>query len=549
MDQMKKIILTNKQQIGFILCLLGLYTISHALSLLHPGIYWDDWVLIGIKPELVRDDFFRNGRPFFGLLHEILLHLPFTVFSYKLLIFAGYFVAAILFYHFLIKTKKIDPTEARILTCLFAILPYNAARHSIVILQYVICVNLFLTACLIWIEKKPNLPLRIILFFCLVLSMYIEAFVFLLVFLIILFHFIKIKKLTDCPEAFLSLFVFLFLRYIVHPPQDIYQTLNNIQLHNLLLSPLYILKSVKVNFISVILESFRKTLTFSAVFSLISSAYFLFIFYFLVLKKQTQQMNLKKISQLAALGFVFFCIAVFPFIVVGKAPTNNDWQTRSQFLLPVGVSFMIYYGTKLIFKTHMQNWIFLIVIFTSVHLNLIYGLEFFFDYIKQESLITNFKSEPKLKDNKTFLVKDYTEFLNARDRTYRFYEYTGLFKTAFQNESRLAYRDSEPPPKQADIEFGYMKIFYNMTDYQWSLPTHVLKINLGTLNPKHIDAGWKLLKTYFLYKLNFSDEKLYLDTIENITQISITEVNTQSSNDELGNKHTPDEKKYLFELY
>ncbi len=529
------------------LSLFAIYSLCHGWSLVHPGIYWDDWVLIGIDPELVRDDFFRNGRPFFGLLHEALLHLPFTIFVYKILIFTGYFIASIQFYKILQKIKYFTEKDALLLCLLFTVLPYNAAQYSIVIIQYVVCLVLFFTALLLWLKNEPKPYHRVIMFICFVLSMYIEAFLFLLVFLILLFEFFKIKTVKKNFEIIGAVILFIFLRYVVHPPQDIYASLNSIQLNRLLLSPLYLIQSFKLNFVAVFSESLSKIIRYSTVISALFSLPF--IWFIITNYSHIKDIKTdKSILYKTLLGFALFFCAVFPFIVVGKLPSNLDWQTRSQFLLPIGASLLIYFGIYLIFKNYIQRWVLFFIIYISVHLNVIYGFEYFFDYLKQESLILQFQKNELIKNSSTFVVDDLSENLNARSRTYRLYEYTGLFKVAFNDEKRLAYRIKEVP-SQKDIEFGYMKEFNNLKDYIWSEPTLKIKILKGETNPRALEDGLQLIWSYFLHSLNLLDANSYNEELLKIVKLEVIPFDASKKEAQLEEPTDDKKRKYLFELY
>lgn len=509
----------------FFWVLFALFTLSHVWSLLHSGIYWDDWVLIGIKPEIVRDDFFRNGRPFFGLLHELLLHAPATIFVYKILIFAGYFLASYLFFKILKKISFFEEKDVFILCALFTLLPYNSARHSIVILQYVVCLDLFLFAMLNVIQTKTTAVQKVVMFCSFVLSMYIEAFVLFTAILMALFWIFKIKKIKSCILPSLAVLFFLLLRYKIHPPQDIYLTLNTVQLSNILLSPLYLLHLIRFNFFAVFSESIRLIPQYAGLASILLTMPFLLY----VMRRVSFNFTIheyKKIVYFVLVGLILFFVAAFPFIIVGKEPMNYDWLTRSQFLLPVGCSFFIYFGSKLIFVEKIQNLVLIFVLCLSVHLNMVYGLEYWVDHIKQQSLKLNFEKQEKIKNATSFLVIDGTEHLNARDRTYRFYDYTPIFKEIFKDESRLAYRAQEPAPTRSDIEFGYMKNFYSLSDYTWSEPTHIIGITYSSLKTDNPESLFKMLYLSLQYTWNYSEKTRieYEDYIKNLVKVDVLKI-------------------------
>ena len=48
------------------------------------------------------------------------------------------------------------------------------------------------------------------------------------------------------------------------------------------------------------------------------------------------------------LGLVLFC-GVFAYNAVGQQPRLNDWSHRHQLLVPLGASFILFFGLKTIF--------------------------------------------------------------------------------------------------------------------------------------------------------------------------------------------------------
>jgi len=76
------------------------------------------------------------------------------------------------------------------------------------------------------------------------------------------------------------------------------------------------------------------------------------------------------------------------------------------------------------------------------------------DDYKQLSLMEQFESSDIMKNYTTFLFVDGARDLNARDRTYRFYEYTGMMAYVFDDETRFGCEQYE------------QNLFTNASDYQ-----------------------------------------------------------------------------------
>jgi len=106
------------------------------------------------------------------------------------------------------------------------------------------------------------------------------------------------------------------------------------------------------------------------------------------------------------------------------------------------------------------------------------------DDYKQLSLMEHFKSSEVMKNNTAFLFVDEARNLNARYRTYFFYEYLGMMVHVFNDETRFG---SEPLPYSlANISnYQYLKRFKNR-DYVERSPQYVVIIEKGSYD---IDYG------------------------------------------------------------
>jgi hypothetical protein len=98
------------------------------------------------------------------------------------------------------------------------------------------------------------------------------------------------------------------------------------------------------------------------------------------------------------------------------------------------------------------------------------------DEYKQLSLMDQFKSSDVMKNYTTFLFVDGTRNLNARDRPYDFYEYTGMLTQLFGEETRFA-ADSLSFTSFSDYQV-YRS--YKYRDYFERSPQYVIIIKKGS---------------------------------------------------------------------
>jgi hypothetical protein len=146
---------------------------------------------------------------------------------------------------------------------------------------------------------------------------------------------------------------------------------------------------------------------------------------------------------LFAVGIVAFALGVFPYMAVSKMPDYWDWNSRHALLAPLGVGFMLYYGLAITIRALRVRpavllgvCCVLVSVFVTSYVRM-YSW-YWLDWYKCCSLVQEFKKSDVMRDHTTFLVDDETGQLNAKRRSIRFYEYAGLMKRAFHDQTRFA---------------------------------------------------------------------------------------------------------------
>jgi hypothetical protein len=137
-------------------------------------------------------------------------------------------------------------------------------------------------------------------------------------------------------------------------------------------------------------------------------------------------------------------LAVYPYLVVGKRFPFEGWETRNELLLPVGVAFLLLGVCRAIqlllgLRAAQAAGAALIVgsVVTSVSICAAYSV----DWQKQQMLIRLFRDSPAVRNASTVVFRDQARHLNIFGRGYRFYEWNGLMKRAFGDESRFGVND------------------------------------------------------------------------------------------------------------
>ena len=165
-----------------------------------------------------------------------------------------------------------------------------------------------------------------------------------------------------------------------------------------------------------------------------------------VLTDQGKRVGIKSVEKkknwiLFGLGGLFFFFAVFPYLAIGVEGLNIshwDWRGRSQLLVPLGASLLLFYGVQILLahfgiQSGIRKVFQSLILASFIGLNINYYAEYQGDWFKQQSIIENLRSSEVVKQNTSFLFIDETEHENAHARKYRTMEYTGLLNYAFSD--------------------------------------------------------------------------------------------------------------------
>ncbi len=186
------------------------------------------------------------------------------------------------------------------------------------------------------------------------------------------------------------------------------------------------------------------------------------------------------------LGLFLFIAGVFPYLVSGHIPTLYEWTSRHQILVPIGASIIIYYLLSFLFSlVHLERWcgpLLLVLCCCFVRLNVSTYFDFQKDWLKQQSIISHFKSSDVIRNSSTLLFTDTTVSWNAIQRFYRFYEYTGLMKYAYHDDTRFGENLNTFQSSGIDYYLEARRSDrYNMRAYQPHKPQYLVTIVPGDL--------------------------------------------------------------------
>ncbi len=453
--------------------LTAFYLASHIWILfISNATYWDDWILIKSDSEIIIDMFIQQAATLFyleGYFHVLLLKIGSWI--YRVLTLVLMLCAGLLLNQIIKRNYSVLGASSRLLVVLlFLVAPLNIARVALVDFRYTACYFLFYLA---WYFLPKNRILAAVLFF---LSFNTQS---LLVFYIlpIIDYFVLGNYSLTRREIYvfvrqnILLFVLPFVYFAVKvcffSPTGIYYDYNKqYAIVNLINAPLEQFRNLSEIYFSSV--DFWGILLFSAV-----SAYFLNAYVFI--KDCVDSLGPKPLSTksrarmsilMASFGLVAFLAGSFPYWILGHVPTFNEWSSRHQLLLPLGSSLLFIAFVNLIRTRFLYLLVISFVIGSSGWINFKNYAHLFLDSQKSIGLTGLIAKNDGIKNSKFLVFIDRTLDLNALDRTYRNYEWNGILKAAFGDESRYSANFKDWRPDMVFQNSGKINKYYIAGDFE-----------------------------------------------------------------------------------
>ena len=427
-----KLNLENCSLTKYYFLLFVMYFIAHGGILILPeAIYWDDWTLFEVDPDIILLTFQEVGSMFniAGYLHVFLLSIG--AWSYKVLTFILMFSTGIAF-DFILKKQKFIQIELRFLIVMFfLILPFYWARVALIDIVYTLSYFLFFFS---WSILSKYRILAVLLFFISFNTNSLLVF-YLLPFLDLYYRASSDKINVKTFSVFfvrnidlaLLPFIYFALKLIFYSPTGLYENYNmQFTLTHLFETPVRMLLDWSALKISV----FPMILIFSFFYVLIRTQVTPFI---------SSQIKTKRSLIIICVSSII--IACFPYWVLGHVPTFAEWTSRHQLLLPLGFSSIIALFLVSI-KNEFRAIFCAALIAISLNLNIGTYKNLFFDWQKQKTIIQLLADEDLVRGADLVLFDDQAKDLNAINRKYRAYEWNGLLATAFGDEARFGFEKS-----------------------------------------------------------------------------------------------------------
>ena len=449
-----------------------LYMLSNLLMLLNTnGLYWDDWVLYS-QPFKVIETMFNQvtGKAhLYEYIHQALSHIGNGIYPYRLATVALYYLSGLFLYWVLLSIRFISKQLAFYITLFFLILPVNAARVALIDMPYGVFLCVFFLAFWLlsnYLKNRSNVFLRLTILALFYLSFTINS---LVVFYAVVLLYLLYQNQDECsPKASIprqiwqmaiqygdfvaAPLLFFFIKRTYFEPYGLYENYNALSwdyfIHHIVLN--FIL-SVKTAFYDPLAQSIFISLRFPLVFAVISA----FVFFLLFRKGIVlDSWGLKKsggdvvlppreilfeapVIPLMRFGLLFFVLAVFPYIAVGKIPSLLRLDSRHQLLVPLGLSLCLCSVVLVIerINNRVGHAVLVLLIASCIVKNTYDQATYLRDWFYQIALEEHYKENPLIKSNHTFIVQ--SDLPLAEHRSMQFYEHNGRLRKVFGSDDRF----------------------------------------------------------------------------------------------------------------
>ncbi len=433
----------------FNLLFLVLFTIIiNLLNVVNLGVFWDDWTLFNMSDQGIKDQFIGNGGFYGGSyhIHSFLNSLPNPVLSYRIVSLILTISSALLFHKILIISKLFTPKNSFFIALIFIALPYNLARITMICLPYTVSLFIFLLACFMYFKsdliksdlyRYLSLPLFYFSFFTnSLLLLYSLILLHILIKNNPLFDFKKWMIMLKTNFLFFSIPVlFWFIRQKYFHPIKLYSEYNEIKLSNIIALPIDIFKSINANIIGIMQLLFEHPYSW-----LVIMVIFLAILIFSSSFKKMQVVKSISFDSIKKewfwLSLLMITLSLTPYLLVGKAPSFEDYDTRHQLLLNFGVSILIFFAiTRLVkSKHHMMVFCIFLFLLSSVHVSL--QFKQMRRWLSQEIIMHYIKENNSL-SSKVIYVEYKKDRRDDYFSNFRFYELNGMYKLIKGKEDKL----------------------------------------------------------------------------------------------------------------
>lgn len=472
-------------KIGFVIFLVNL--LSQGYILILTGTFWDDWLYYYHDIKRLWRHFIQSGRPSLVYIPAVFWNLP--NYGYRWVVFLCYMVTSVIIYLLLRKItffqKGLTRWECLIISCLYTVIPVNDARICMVDLPFTVSLLLFFLGFYFLVIYKNQKKKDVLKFRLLSLILFWGSFItnsmLVFYFLPLIYIFVcewssygnfskVVQRMFKNVDFILLPFIFWCGKQYLFPAYGIYSGYNEVSIAKLVNAIKFMPKAVYNSIKSTFLEFFSPFFDVSnvTILFILGGGFIVHLIYQKVYrKKHLKELYSGTKQDIIALGIGFLAVilGLFPYVVVSQSEyiRITGVEGRYSLLLPVGMSILIFYGIRILYKeSKIYLGICTILLLFGIGACNSHYLDYQMDAYYQASLIEKLKENQFIKNeqNILFISND-----NLASNSTRFYTLNGDASVAYGDQTRLimnGYGDLH----MLDVDLSdYQQMCYLMNDY------------------------------------------------------------------------------------
>lgn len=537
-----------------IVCIIFLVTVTHFLLLCNDGVYWDGWIIYHC---LVGDEWNLFYKDWSGYGHAIVAHInwamklfPDIVFGHKITTFISLLGSTVCVYLLAIYSGLLSRLESLSLSFIFVAYPAYQIWVELVYMPMVFLYFIFLLAWLLTIKRidindrifhgkrYSSFVIRLaslVLFFIAFnynafLVFYSGFFLYLILYegrsLDVSLRFKCLSSYRSIIFKNLDYFLLPFIYWIYKKSffewSDSYSNYYGIKL-NLI----EILKNFYKYIDNAVFYQFKNSVNFFARYPLL--LIILLVVFILVffrksfLKKGVNTVSAPNTVLLLFFGIILLISAIFPYAAIGGVPNKAGWLTRYSLFSSLPVSILLitlsrgFYASPVKFRNialHLRSFLLVLLIAGFVINTMSNYVAYQKRWIKDRSVMFHLSRDKTAGDYSTYIVKDSFGIIHEQ---YRTYEWNGMFKKVWGDETRMGGTDALLEYYSSQID-GMPKKLYLCSDYDPDGPRAFLDIKPGP-----IANDSKVVYQYIYYRL-MGDENKINKLLQNFTVVQVKAV-------------------------
>ena len=468
------------------------------------------------------------GIPWVGWYVILILSLK-TMIACRVLVFLCYLFSGFFLYGILKTIQEISVQERLFLSIFFVLFPVNSAKIALCVSHYAISYFLFFLGFFLLAEyfRKKDVYLRILALALLFVSfMSLQSLLVFYLIVIIYIGYMERANVKNVKGFFMRVFkymdflvtplVFWAIKLVFFKPYGAYTGYNAVSWDKLIGAIYKLDEAFELAFLAPL----------RGAYGVIGPNYLVIIIATLLISAilyKGWSINREQ-EGMADFWFLLFGVfafvtGVFGYLAVDRVPVYWDWNSRFQMLVPLGAGFIIVYLGRIFLTSKARVLLYSLLVVLFIYANYTVYMKFQQDWFKQLSIVENLKKEEIMKNNTTFLFTDRAPKFNANDRQYRFYEYTGLMKLAFGNETRFGSANQQDFIPEALTHFITQGQF-NCRDYKITKPQYQVYIDWSGW------SGYNLtdLETIELVWLKFTKPNEFAEKIQKFMVLDIVKL-------------------------